>query len=489
MKRFFPIIVSLLLILFHLVFKFVWAFKFFNYPTLDDVARAFTFIHSFVTGKIYLYQLDVSYHGTILLIPIYNLLMKSFGVNIFTFRLAGIIISTITIILALTRIKDLKGKIIFSLLFTFAHVSFMRNSVAVGNYSLLPTFVILILSTSGFIRAFFVGLAISTHPFFLPFLILLSPQDIIPLIIGLTPTIIFNLYNFVYNFAENNILVFPAIADMLLRSSLLSISIPGDLPLKSTLSFMFLISLYLIIKSSERTSFKLKIVSLLAILLFLSEERHIPIFMTLSMWIISNYFYFEKKKEMLPVIFSISTLFLISVYSLFNFRKDFCDSFILYPYGSKHCPDFNYESIKKDVMCLKERGIDFENIGGNIFSTGFIKFFWASSNIYYHTNPWSQGVPEEFNGEKTIRFIITYEPENKQEEPVWRAVRICHFKIKPIIPLTRKEIQESLFYGKNIYTRKTDIKEIIQDTPETLRKIPIALYEIIKNIAEKLKEY
>ena len=475
----------------HFFFLLFWSYNFFNYPTLDDVARAFTYIHSFVSGKIYIYQLDLSYHGSLVLTPIYHFFMGLMGAdNIMAYRTANIVISSATLFIALNKLKKYSQMFLFFSLFTFSNVYFIRNQLFVGNYTLIPFFVALIVSTQGFLKGFATGLATSTHPLFLPFILLAKKGETkkfsVGFILGIAPSLIFNIYNMLYNIDKG--FVIPTIADILTREEVASLSLlKGDITLKAYLLILFTISLYLLLKNGYYSlTDKLKHIFFLVFFLLIGEERHISFFITLSIWIVSENIHNSDLKLSTPVI---SLLVLLSVISLFHFKEDkeYCWNFILFPYSTPHCPKYDFSELKKDVECLRgefrKKGVDFTSIGGDVFSTGFIKFFWPSANIYYYQNSWSYIIPEEFDEGKTIRFIIYYRRhENNRkigEEFLRRKIRICSFEIRPTLPLTRKNIQESLFFRK-FYVRKTDIKDIIFDTD--------SIKNALRNMLDKIKD-
>ncbi len=479
----------------HFFFLLFWSYNFFNYPTLDDVARAFTYIHSFVSGKIYIYQLDLSYHGSFVLTPIYHFFMGLMGTdNIMAYRTANIVISSATLFIALNKMKGYTQMLIFFTLFTFSNVYFMRNQLLVGNYTLIPFFVVLIVSTHGFLKGFATGLAISTHPLFLPFILLVRKGEIkkfsVGFILGIAPLLLFNIYNMLYNIDKGFVL--PTITDILTREEVASLSLlKGDITFKAYLLILITISLYLLLKDElYPITDKLKYIFLLVFFLLIGEERHISFFITLSIWIVSEKIHNLDLKFSVP---AISFLVLISLISLFHFREDkeYCWNFVLFPYSTPHCPKYDFSKLKKDVECLQEefrkKGVDFTSIGGDVFSTGFIKFFWPSANIYYYQNSWSYIIPEEFDGGKTIRFIIYYRrPEDNRkigEDFLRRKIRICGFEIRPTLPLTRKNIQESLFFQK-FYVRKTDIKDMISDTDS----IKSALRNMLNKIKDKVRK-
>ena len=481
----------LVLCTFHFFFLLFWSYNFFNYPTLDDVARAFTYIHSFVSGKIYIYQLDVSYHGSFVLTPVYHFFMGLMGPdNIMTYRTANIIISSVALFIALLKLKGYTGKIVFFMLFTFSNVYFIRNQLFVGNYTLIPFFVIVIVSTRHFFRGLATGLAISTHPLFLPFILLARKKEIKRFfggfILGIAPSLIFNIYNMLYNIDRG--LVIPTIADIMTRRSVASFSLlKGDIILKVSLAILLFVSLYQLLKAEEFSiTDKFKYIFLLVFFLLIGKERHISFFITLSIWIVS------ERIHNLPFKFStlaVSFLVLLSMLSLFRFRddKEYCWNFVLFPYSTPHCPRYDFSKLKQDVECLKKefrkKGVDFFSIGGDVFSTGFIKFFWSSANIYYYQNSGSYIIPEEFDGGRVIRFVIYYRrPEDDRkigEDFLRRKIRMCSFEIRPTLPLTRKEIQESLFFRK-FYVRKTDIKDMFSDTDD--------IKKTLKNMIDKIKD-
>ncbi len=481
----------------HFFFLLFWSYNFFNYPTLDDVARAFTYIHSFVSGKIYIYQLDVSYHGSFVLTPIYHFFMRLMGPdNIMSYRTANIVISSATLLIALIKLRGYAQMFLFFVLFTFSNVYFMRNLLFVGNYTLIPFFVVAIVSTHGFVKGLTTGLAISTHPLFLPFVLLARKSEIkkfsVGFILGIVPSLIFNIYNMLYNIDKG--LVFPTVADILTRRAIASLSLlKGDIILKVTVFILIVMSLYLVLKDSrelfpEDKFFltKLKLIFLLVFFFLIGKERHISFFITLSIWIVS------MRVRDLPFKFSVpmfSILILLSVVSLFRFKEDkeYCWNFVLFPYSTPHCPKYDFSKLKRDVECLRKefrkKGVDFTSIGGDVFSTGFIKFFWPSANIYYYQNSGSYIIPEEFDGEKTMRFVIYYRrPDDDKkigEDFLRRKIRMCGFEIRPTLPLTRKEIQESLFFRK-FYVRKTDIKDMFSDTD--------AIEKTLENVIDKIKD-
>lgn len=420
-----------LLVLFHFSLKFFWSFLFFDYPTLDDVARVFTFMHSLQTKDIYIYQLDVSYHGVLLYSLLYYPFVKLFGTDITIFRTAHAFLSALTLLIAFALLKDKIKRDVFFILFTFSPIFFNRNSLLIGNYAFIPMLVILTIKTKGFAKGLFLGLSICNHPLALLLGVLIRNEPILRLIlglfVGLLPLLTFNLYNL------SRYGTIPTLEDMTIRAQVFSFEfIKGDPVLMSVL-ILFLP----IIKMAKdvRTSL------LVFLLLFVNEERQFVYLWTVLIWLAAERFSRNNAMTHIPLISII--WFLSNIPSVGEYSR----SYIMYPYGKRHYIAEEKE-IKGYVSCAVELlgNSEKERLWGDVISTGFLKFYNPHMDIYYYLNFWSYIVPVEFKGD--ARFIVVY--DEKQE-------RGCPFFVQPA-----KIKQENLYknrYGK-IRFRETGLRVI-----------------------------
>ncbi|GBD03178.1 hypothetical protein HRbin19_00459 [bacterium HR19] len=486
--------------------SFIWAYFFFNYPTLDDIARAYSFIHAFVKKDVYIYQLDTSYHGALINGIVYYIFFKIFGINILSWRISNSFMLALASAVALSYLKRNQQKVIFAILMIFSDIAFRRNILLGGDYAIIPLLTFSTILLPPFIRGISAGLGLSTNPLFiflLPIALYKNSKKkfLTGFLIGLTPLLIFNAYNVIINLNLANLSDFklplpPTLADMLIRYK----EVISSETIKTrgfhiyTLFVLLLISI-LMLKNSKFLNFNFVVSYLIYFYSSLIEERYSLFFYCLSFLTIADSFpYLTEKKEigeenkastivrkitqavflLLIVLFVYSSLFSLSS------DKNPCISYLQFPYSHKHCSKFDYKPIIKDVLCLKDylekNNLDYKEFGGDVLSTGLIKFFNPSANIYYLFNPWTYFIPREFNGETKLRFSIEYYglsyPPPREEYDlgfIRRSIDICNFKIRAYYPpMTREEIQKGIF-GKS-YVRESGIKEILSHILQNYRK-------------------
>lgn len=470
---------------------YLFSYFFFNYPTLDDVARAFSFIHSYIKKDIYIYQLDVSYHGALLNGIIYSIFFSLFGISILSWRIANSFMISVGAFLALKELKKNQQKLIFSVLIVLSDIFFRRNVLLGGDYALIPLLVFTSVLLPGFWGGFAVGIGISTNPIFiflLPYLLYKKNNKknmFIGLCVGLIPFFIFNFWNFFLNLKSYSQIIlspadyFPTFSDIMIRYKEVLFKTDGiNINLNSLILLLFFVLSIFMLRYSRFFDFGFAFSFTVYFLISLIEERFSLFFRALSFIVIAEAFPYCKVEKNAQIINKISLILffssiILSVSSLFFLSSDrgFCKSYFSYPYSPKHCVKFDYEFIEKDVLCLKnffeEKKLDYKDFGADVMAMGVIKFFNPSADIYYYYNPWSYFVPREFDGERKLKFIIEYYPLRdsvpKEEEYfgfLKRSMNICNFKVTAIRDMTRVEIQKTLF--NKAYLRETGIKEIFR---------------------------
>ncbi|MCX7734241.1 MAG: hypothetical protein N2254_05700 [bacterium] len=386
----------------HFALKLLWSYLFFNYPTLEDTHRIFTFLHSLQTKDLYVYQLDVSYHGALLPSVLYFPFAEIFGTSIFTFRLANSFLSSITLLVSFLFFKDLEKKVVFFLLFTFSPLFFQRNLLIAGNYAFVPLLTILVIKTDGFLKGLFFALAIQNHPLSVFLIVFFAErklgQSLLGTLIGLLPSLVFNIYNF-FDYK-----VFPTLEDMNMRSIKFSPEILTYDPL--FLPFFILSVLSVIYTKDVR-----RILAIL-ILFFIDEERFLLYMWSIVILTVSENF---SRKDFITVL----PLFSI-IYFLSNIPSTAHNTnYLMSPYGKRHYV-VDEKEIKKEFVCIEDfiKSVKNERIAGDVMSTNFVKFYYPAVNIYYFLNFWSYVVPVEFRDKP--KFVIFYNDHVQENE--------CKFK-------------------------------------------------------------
>lgn len=431
-------------ILFHFTLKIIWSYLFFNYPTLEDTHRIFSFMHSLKTKDIYIYQLDVSYHGALISSLFYYPFVKLFGSDIMVFRTANCILSSLSLFIGLKLMSDNIKKTVFFLLFTFTPLFLQRNSLFAGNYAFIPILTILILKTEGFPKGFFLGLSIQNN-ILSALLILFLPERkikefLLGLVIGISPAVIFNFYNFLHSGA------IPTIEDIKLR--------PLKLPEFYQITKLLLISAPLI---PSVVSSKYALPSAVILLFTSSEERYYLYTWTIMIIMASENYSQKNFLKILPI-------FCI-VYFISNIPETMKNKdYIMYPYGPKHYVVDKREIQERFECIIKEiKGEKIEMIRGDLISTDFIKFYLPEVDIYYTFNPWSYFIPIEFKQEP--EHIVVYIEENKE----------CQFRL-----LKYKEREKT---DRKIYFRETGIKSIISHSlKQMLHLIDLKVKQLIRHL-------
>lgn len=421
---------NIFFVLVHITIKILWSYLFFNYPTLEDTHRAFSFMHSLKAKDIYIYQLDVSYHGALIPTIFYYPFVKLLGLDILTFRIANCILSGISLLITLGLLKDDVKRTVFFLLFTFTPLFFQRNILFVGNYAFIPILTILTIKTEGYLKGFFLGISIQNN-ILSSLLILFFPERkikefLIGLIIGSSPMTIFNLYNFTYSG------IIPTFEDMKLR------------PLKNPQIDEVMKLLILTAPFIPSILSRKNLIPITTIFLFLSSEERYQIYIWTVLIFLASENYSQKKFINILPLFSI-------IYFVSNIPETKAyKGYIMYAYGPKHYV-IDKQEIQNEIDCvinnIKDQKI--EKVLGDIISTDFIKFYYPEIDIYYISNPWSYVIPNEFKDEPEHIIIYSEQKDHK-----------CLFHI-----LKNKKERK-----RKIYFRETGIRNIISGFIEKLRR-------------------